>query len=486
MNKHLKIACVLMFVVLNVSAQSLKLSLNDVIEMAKAHSPSAKIEETRKETQYWAFRQFKSNYNPGLYFSGDLPGYNRDFNQNLLDNGEYVYQPREQLSSSLGLWLEQPIAATGGTVSINSRINQIKNITYNTKGYNNTLFNIQLFQPIFGFNELKWDKQTEPLRYEESRRSYVEEMEAISQRATELYFDYLTAQIDLQIAKYNLANNDTIYNIQQGRYNIGTSSRDELLQVELQLLTSRQGVTQASLDMKTTKLRLASYIGLQGGANSELELLSPQELPEFDIPLEQAILYAKQNRADYIAFERSKLEAKREVDRARSQRFQTNLNASFGLNKAGTTFSDSYSDPNDQQRVNVSLSFPILDWGRSKSRVQIALAQQQLSEYTLAQGLQNFEQEIITNVSQFEVLRAQVEIAKKSDEVAQERYDVTQNRYLIGKNDITNLNIALKEKDEKKRSYLSALRAFWTAYFELRRLTLYDFLNDELLYQIED
>ncbi|MFT4834791.1 MAG: outer membrane protein TolC, partial [Flavobacteriaceae bacterium] len=84
------------------------------------------------------------------------------------------------------------------------------------------------------------------------------------------------------------------------------------------------------------------------------------------------------------------------------------------------------------------------------------------------------------------VLRSQVEITKKSDEVAKERYDVAQNRYLIGKIDITNLNIALTEKDTAKRSYINALRSFWISYFDLRRLTLYDFLNKELLYQEVD
>jgi len=80
------------------------------------------------------------------------------------------------------------------------------------------------------------------------------------------------------------------------------------------------------------------------------------------------------------------------------------------------------------------------------------------------------------------MLRLQIEITKKADEVAQERYVVAQNRYLIGKIDITNLNIALNEKDTAKRSYLEALKSFWTAYYDLRRLTLYDFYGKRLLY----
>src|SRR5690606_237901 len=94
----------------------------------------------------------------------------------------------------------------------------------------------------------------------------------------------------------------------------------------------------------------------------------------------------------------------------------------------------------------------------------------------------NFEQEILTQVRQFEMLRLQIDITRKSDEVAQERYNVAQNRYLIGRIDITNLNIALTEKDDAKRSYILALQSFWQAYYDLRRLTLYDFSTDRPLY----
>ncbi len=92
----------------------------------------------------------------------------------------------------------------------------------------------------------------------------------------------------------------------------------------------------------------------------------------------------------------------------------------------------------------------------------------------------------MTLVRQFELLRNQLRISKKSDEVANERYNVAQNRYLTGKVDITNLNIALSEKDAAKRSYINALRDFWLAYFDLRRLTLYDFSSGALLYTAED
>ncbi|HBK87433.1 MAG TPA: hypothetical protein DDZ56_02210, partial [Cytophagales bacterium] len=124
----------------------------------------------------------------------------------------------------------------------------------------------------------------------------------------------------------------------------------------------------------------------------------------------------------------------------------------------------------------------IVDWGRRKAAMQTAYANKRLQDYTIAQDQVNFEQAILTQVRQFELLYLQLEITRKADEVALKRYNVAQNRYLIGKIDITNLNIALTEKDNAKRAYIGALRSFWTAYYDLRRLTLYDFAENKYLY----
>ena len=472
---------ILLLVAFSANGQDVKtLSLSDVIELSREQSPASKQAETRKKNRYWQYRLYKSNYNPQLALSGNIPGYNRDFNSNRLDDGTIVFQPREQINSSLNLGLNQPIALTGGNISVNSNLNYFSDLNQDLNRYNTTIVNIRLNQPLFGYNQLKWDKLTEPLRYEESKRSYVEEMEFVSRESVKYFFDYLDAQINFQIAGFNLNNTDTIYKIEEGRYNIGTTSKDKLLQVELQLLRSEQDVTQAQLDLQTSSQRLRAYLAIK--SNDTLSLVLPQSIPQFDILIQDALMYAKMNRSDYIAFERSRIEAERDVAQARKQRFETNLIASYGLNTASDNFGDAYSDPRDQQRIDIGLAVPILDWGRNKARIQTALANQELIDYVLEQDMQNFEQEVITLVRQFEVLRNQLRISKKSDEVAEERYQVAQNRYLTGKVGITDLNIALNEKDAAKRSYIKALRDFWVAYFDLRRLTLYDFANKKLLY----
>jgi outer membrane protein TolC len=486
MNKLLR-PCFVLLVALIMPATVLAqetLTLEDVIARAKSHSTASKQAETQKENRYWQYRFYKTEYNPQLRLTGNLPTYYKRVNPILQDDGTIIYKPLRQTDNFLQLGLVQPITFTGGEISVNSSLNYFKDFNMESilaEQWSGTVMNIRVTQPIMSFNRLRWQKKTEPLLFEESKREYVEQTEMISKEAVERFFNVIANQIALQTAQFNLANNDTIYKIEQGRYNIGTTSKDKLLQVELQLLRSRQDVAQAQLNLQTAHLLLRSYLGIT--ENEKVNLVLPETIPQFQVNVEEAVNFAKQNRSDYIAFQRRRIEADRGVAEARGERFRgTTLSAAYGLNNNGLALDDIYVDPLEQQMVNLTLSVPILDWGRNKSYTRTAIANKKLNDYIIAQDEVTFEQDILTKVGQFEMLRLQIEITKKADEVAQERYNVAQNRYLIGKIDITNLNIALTEKDDAKRSYIDALKTFWLAYFELRRITLYDFSTRQLLY----
>lgn len=476
----------LFFISTGLSAQQ-AFTLQEIIERAKQQSPASKQAETRKENSYWQYRYYKTEFNPQLRLTGNIPTYYKRVNPVLQPDGTVEYKPLRQTDNFLELGLLQPISFTGGEISVNTNLNYFRdftNLNTNNEQWSGTVMNIRLTQPILTFNRLRWQRMTEPLLYEESKREFVEEQEMISRQAVERFFSVIENQIALQIAQFNLANNDTIYKIEQGRYNIGTTSKDKLLQVELQLLRSRQDVAQARLNLQTARLQLRSFIGITG--NDPVELVLPEEIPQFTVTVDEALEYAKQNRSDFIAFQRRRIEADRGVAQAKGERFRgTNITASYGLNNNGTTMDDVYHEPLEQQFINLSLSVPILDWGRNKSYTRTAIANKKLNDYIIAQDEVTFEQDVYTRVGQFEMLRLQIEITKKADEVAQERYTVAQNRYLVGKIDITNLNIALNEKDAAKRSYIDALKQFWVAYFELRRTTLYDFATRQLLYRPE-
>lgn len=74
-------------------------------------------------------------------------------------------------------------------------------------------------------------------------------------------------------------------------------------------------------------------------------------------------------------------------------------------------------------------------------------------------------------------------IVAKADTVAQMGYDVTKQRFMIDKVDIIKLNSARNALDAARRNYISSIAQFWSSYFNLRRLTLYDFESNLTLQQ---
>ena len=462
-------------------------TLQEIVARAKAQSTAALRAQTNKENGFWRYRVYKSNFNPQLRLQGTIPSYSQSVNSVTQPDGSIEFREVKQNMIELGLGLQQVIAPTGGMLSVNSSSNRFDNFLA-PEGlrarYSGVPVNIQLNQPLFAFNPYKWDKMIQPLLFEESKREYVEQMEQISGIAAQLFFDYLLAQVNLDIAEKNLKNTEDIYRIENGRYNIGTTSEDHLLQVELQVLQAKQDLAQAKLDMETRMLTLKSYVGLNENANVELVL--PNEIPSIKVDVDRAIDLAFQNRSEALGFERQLLEAEESVAMARGQRFQMNLNASYGYNNAASSFENIYINPNQQALVNLGVSMPILDWGRTKARMEQSRAAQRLAEYTVEQDKINFEQEIYTMARNFQMLEDRLEITEVSDKVAEKRYEISRDRYLTGRVTITDLNIAQTEKDANKRAYISSLREYWSAYYQLRQMTLYDFESNQLLYIPEE
>ena len=110
-------------------------------------------------------------------------------------------------------------------------------------------------QSIFGVNELKWKKRIEPLVYEEARRTYLTDLERISQEASDLFFECILSEQRLAMARLNRANADTLYKIALGRYNVGTIAENDVLQMELNYLNALQSVNASEVELKLQQYR---------------------------------------------------------------------------------------------------------------------------------------------------------------------------------------------------------------------------------------
>ncbi len=458
-----------------------ELTFNEVIQLAREQSPDAIMAKHQFRANYWEFRTYKADYRPNLSLGTTFPDFSRAIKKYQNPDGTYSYVEDNLNNSTLNLNLRQNVGFTGGQIFATSNLTRLDVFgTDQSTSYLSTPVSIGYRQPVLFYNEYKWQKKIEPLKYEEAKKKYISSLEDVSLKAVNYFFDLALAQQNLQVARINYSNADTLYQIATGRYNIGTIAENELMQMELSVLNAGSSLNSSLVDLEIGKFRLRSFLGFN--EKVDLILIISKEIPELTVDVDQALEISRTNNPDIIAFERQLIEAQRDVAKAKSDKgLQADLYASIGYTQQSEEFSDVYINPQDQQRLTLGLNIPILDWGLGRGRYKMAQSSQEVIRTTVEQSRNDFVQSVYLNVMQFNLQDDQLLIAAKSDTIAQKRYDMTKQRFLIGKVDVLDLNVSLSEKDVAKTNYISALRKYWSNFYNLRKITLYDFIKEQSL-----
>jgi outer membrane protein len=320
---------------------TLTLSLQQVIKMAKERSIAAKEASTTKQTRYWEYLTYKSNYQPQLSLDGILPGYNKTFTEVQQPDGTILFQSVHNNNSSLNLSFSQSIAATGGTVFGTTQLQRFDDFDRKTTLYNSVPFGIGYSQPLFSFNNLKWEQKIQPLKYNESRQAFIESIEEIAIKANGYFFDLLLAQVNFHIAETNLENTRKILLVANEKYNLGKTSKNEILQLQLEQLKAEKSAGIAKRDMEIATLNLRSYTGLND--TEKIALALPAATINMEAATNKVLSEAYANRSDAIGFVRRIAEAKRDVSKAKGDNgLNATLTAQLGFSKSEATISKVY------------------------------------------------------------------------------------------------------------------------------------------------
>jgi len=459
-------------------AQTQRLSLSEVVNQARQQSVASKQAVTLKKTNFWQYRSFLADFKPQLSLNGTVPGFTNSYIQVVQPDGTVSFQSVSYNNSVLNLALEQKIAPTGGTIYVQQQMQRFDDFAGDATRYNGIPFEFGITQPLFRFNKMKWDRKIEPLKFQEGNQKYIGDMEQVALDATGLYFDLLVAQVNLQIAEKNRSNNDTLYKIAGHKLELGKISQNDLLQLQMGLLTAQKDLASAQQSAAVSTLKLKMFLSSRDEREFELEI--PKALDEFQVDPQKALDEAFANRSDATTFRRKLLEAERDVVSAKKENgLNASLNATFGLSNQGPRPKDIYVKPQDREFVELQFTLPIMTWGRNKARTEVARANQEFAQQSVEQDKLTFEQEIFTQVTLLQMLQKQVKLTNLADQIAANRYQIAQDRFILSNLSVTDLGIAMQEKDRAKRDYILALRDYWQTYYTLRLLTLYDFEKDQ-------
>ncbi|WP_018127425.1 TolC family protein [Balneola vulgaris] len=484
MNKFILSFAILSLILGSSSAeaqQTQSLTLDQSIEIAKNNSPLSRAATYALISSKWRYKSFKADKLPSLVANGDVPNYLLGSEPISTENG-IIYRDFNQSDASLDLSINQNIFPTGGTVSVSSGLGRL-GIFKGEERYQwqSTPLLMTLRQPLFQFNALKWRGRLEPLRYRIAEKQFVEDMEDLAFTVTQNFFDLLLAKINMEVSEFNVTVNDSIFNIAKGRFEVGNLAENELLESELAYRNAEASLTTAQLNYKRAEEGFKALLGIDNDV--VLEIIAPNDVPDVKVDVDEALAYAIENNSRSLQYELNELQADQAYEQAKkSSGFSATIQATYGLNNTAQDFDELYDNPGNRQFFTVGFQVPIFNWGKQVAEIKAARNQQQATANSIAYQRLQFELDVRSTVREFELLKDQLELAEISDDIAERRYDVSKNRYLIGKIDVTNLFIAQREKDSARRSYVQALRTYWTGYYNLRRLTLFDFEKDEPIY----
>ena len=460
---------------LSVSAQ--QLSLPNAIRIAQENSYDGQLAKYSFMASYWTYCSFKAELRPSLSLNGGIA----NFDHSLVavrkyEDGQVAYVNNNSMTNYLTLSLDQKIVATGGTVSLQSYLYRLDQFSYNKKIYNSQPLRINYTQPLRSFNELKWEKRTSPIEYQIAQKTFLTALQDVTLRVTELYFSVLTAQSDYKQSLATLRDRETLFEMAQKRLTLGTTTKSEVLQLELSLLNARVAVNKKKLELDDRLYQFFSYMRVTD--YTMVELVPPNLISDLLLNVDDVLQKAITNSSHTLDQQLQKLEAEMSLAQARhSKGIQFSLHGEVGFSQTASTISNTYHHLRDNEIVGLTFSFPIFDWNVSRGKIKMAEARMEITRTRLEQAHADYIQELRKKVYQFNIEPLQCKDALRAQEIAEERYDITRRRFETGVVSVTDLNTAQQEMESAKIQYITLLQTLWTDYYTLQKLTLYDWIR---------
>ena len=405
-------------------------------------------------------------------------------NQRRFDNRTSEWYTNENLSTNARFLISQPIAFTDGTISLSNEFGwQASSSTANnseSQVFYNNLY-LTLSQPVFTYNRLKLQLKELELSYENANISYAIQRLNLEKNVTQFFYNVYMTQMNLSIAKEELANTQKSHDIIVNKVDAGLAAREELYQAELNLATSKSSLQNSEVTFENAKDQLKLYLGMD--LFEDILILADVAANPVPIDLDKAINNGLNSRMEL---------RQREIDIESSQfdmiktkslnEFRGDVNLRFGFTGDNQDLTHIFDNPTSSPSVAVSFNIPIFDWGEKKARIAAAEAGIQTQELNFSQE----KKQIIVGIRQvyrnIQNQLSQIDIAKQNEKNAQLTYEINLERYENGDLTGMDLNLFQTQLSNKKIAYSQSLINYKIELLNLKIQTLYDFeTNQEII-----
>lgn len=463
---------------LGVSAQrKVTLDLNRTVALATDSSLTAEKYRSVLDTYRFSFLAWQASRKPQITLDATPLQYEQYMVQRYIsDEDRDTYREQQMLYSEAAVGITQDIEALGGTLYASTGLGFLHTFGGDTNydQFSTVPIKVGYRQDLLGFNALKWSKRLEPLKLKKAEKAYAYNLESTAAEAVDLFFQLALAQDQLRMAEENLQTCDTIYAIGCRRFKIASISKAELSILDLQRTNATNTMENAKILRDKASKQLATFLGME--RDTDIELIIPTNHSPVKVDAEEALRYARENNPAFIETRQAVEEARMEMEKAKvERRLSLNIDASIGLNQVADKFWDAYRSPLRQEKAMVTLSVPLKDWGKRKNNYLQAQSRLSTAEKELSEATRDTELDVVTSVDDYNKRHDLTANSRKSLNIAQEAYDAMLTRFIKGQATVNDLSLAQNYWQTARQNYTQSLQNYWTAFYRLRQLTLYDF-----------
>jgi len=450
------------------------MTLSQSVEEALKSSPQIvrsrlNLERTREvlNAQRASLRSnFKLNLNPYQYS-----------NNRRYDEYNQKWFNSESTQSNGTLSVTQPVIWTDGTISLNNTFGYTDNYSSSAassfEGFSNNL-RLSIDQPLFTYNRTKMTLKELEFDHENAKLNYALEALNVEKQITQYFYQIYQKQMELITSREEWENRKSSFEIISNKVEAGLTAKEEMLQAELDMMTSQSTVQNNEVELENIKDNFKQMLGLS--LYEELMVIAEVSVMPVDIDLSMATNFALSNRMEIrqrqIDIETGQFQL---IKTNATNEFKGNLNVSVGLFGENEKVKDIYSNPNDNEDVSFSLEVPLFDWGEKKARMRAAEASLRTSEYNLQDEQKTIRLDIRKIDRSIKNTLIQIDIARKNEENAQLTYEINLEKYRNGDLTSMDLNLFQNQLTQKKNALTNALINYKLELLNMKLQTLYDF-----------
>jgi len=379
--------------------------------------------------------------------------------------------------------IEQPIIWTDGVISLNNHFGWQDSYSsvsdQTTRGFSNNL-SLKLQQPLFTYNRQKLDLKELELAYENSQLNYAVRELAVEKQITQFFYQVYQTQMNLITSREEFANRKQSYEIIKNKVDAGLSPKEELLQAELDMMSSKSTMQNNEVELENVKDQFKQALGIS--LDEDIMVVADISVTPVDVNLDEAVNYALQNRMELrqrqIDIEQGQFEI---IKTNALNEFRGDIGIEVGLFGMNEKLGNMYEKPTDNQAVNFTLDIPLWDWGEKKARLRAAEASLQAKEYNLKDEEVNIKLTIRQIYRNLGNLLTQIDIARKNQENAELTYEINLEKYRNGDLTSMDLNLQQNQLTQKKNALINAIINYKIELLNMKLQTLYDFEKKEFI-----